>query len=98
MRTLKQHISNEKKVYVLTPDLPASLRFLADAELEGLTFSDGSLPSSNHPSDLFALLPNGGICYVGTAGRICFRCDKTAVRIDYKKYILNEKDYIIENK
>ncbi len=86
MRKIKDLINNEKKVYILLKNEQIAKRFLSDAQAEGITFSDGSKPIDNAPDDIIALLPNGTICYVGWAGRICYHSNQ-CIRIDYEEYI-----------
>ncbi len=43
-----------------------------------------------------ALQPNGTICFLGWAGRMCYHYNKENVlRIDYERYIDGEENYII---
>ena len=95
MRTIKQFINQENKVYFFMKDKDTCLRFYRNAEAEGITFG-GAKPTEKETTDIVALLPNGEICYVGWAGRMCYHNCKTGViKIDYEKYSLGENDYLI---
>ena len=95
MRTIKQFISKTNKVYFYFKDIGTCETFYTKAEAEGITFG-GTNPTEKEPTDLVALLPNGEICYVGWAGRMCYHnCKEGVVRIDYEKFISNASDYII---
>ena len=96
MRTIKQFINMTNTVYFFFKDTNLCKHFYQNAEAEGITFG-GTKPTEKEPTDLVALLPNGEICYVGWAGRMCYHnCKEGVVRIDYEKYISNETDYIIQ--
>ena len=94
MRTIKQLISKEKKVYIVLHTKAMQYRFMSDADREGITFGDGVSATDRMSSDIMALLPDGHICFVGWIGRICFKQGGDSVlRVDYEKYINNELDY-----
>ena len=88
MRTIKEFINNEKKVYFYLKDEAICKRFFADARAEGLSFG-GEDPTKKEWSDIIALLPSGELCYVGWAGRVCYHNAKSAgaLRIDYAAYL-----------
>ena len=95
MRTIKQFISKTNKVYFFFQNTNLCKQFYENAEAEGITFG-GTNPTDKEPTDLVALLPDGEICYVGWAGRMCYNnCQEKVVRIDYKRYLNDESDYII---
>lgn len=96
MRTIKELINKEKKVYILLHDSAIRYRFMSDAEREGITYGDGVKPTELQVDDIMALKSNGTICFLGWAGRICYHHSRsTAIRIDYEKYIDGAEDYII---
>ena len=82
------------RVYIYCRDEETGKQFLQDAQKQGLAFSDGSDPTDHHPSDLFRLYDNGTISYTGTAGHMLFRSAEEVIRIDYRKYIDGECDYL----
>ncbi len=96
MRTIKELISNEKKVYILLRSKAIQYRFMSDAEREGITYSDKVKPTERSVDDIMALQPDGTICFLGWAGRMCYHNNKINIlRIDYEKYIDGQDDYII---
>ena len=95
MRTIKQFISQESKVYFFMKDKDTCLRFYKDAEAEGITFG-GTKPTEKETTDLIALLPCGEICYVGWAGRMCYHNSQSGVvRIDYACFYSGQEYYLI---
>ena len=96
MRTIKQLISKENKVYFFMKDEDTCRRFYYDAEAEGITFG-GAKPTGKDTSDIIALLPNGEICYAGWAGHMCYyNCKEGVIRIDYEKYANGDEKYIVD--
>ncbi len=96
MRTVKQLISNGKKVYVKLNNNAIGYRFLSDAQREGLTFSDGTELCTCMPDDVMAISVNGEISYLCWAGRIVYaHASDLIIKVDYEKYINEEQDYII---
>ncbi len=74
-------------VYLATKDI--GKRFLQDAEAEGFTFGDGTKPTANHISDIFAIHDDMTINHVGFIGHIAYQAadrigDKPLVKIDYR--------------
>lgn len=98
MRTIKQFLFNEedeKKVYFYFEDDETCKRFYRDAEAEGITFC-GDRPTEKETTDIIAYLPEGEICYVGWAGRMCYATrGEGVIRINYKKYADGEADYLV---
>jgi len=96
MRTIKNLINQNKKVYIYLKDKVIMYRFMSDAEREGITYGDGVLPTEREVEDIMSLHPDGTICFLGFAGRIYAHCNKrNIIRIDYEKYIDNERVYVI---
>ena len=96
MRTIKELINQEKKVYILLRTKAVQYRFMSDADREGITFGDGTKATEREVDDIMALRPDGTICFLGWAGHMCYHhSKKTAIRIDYEKYIDGSADYII---
>lgn len=92
MPKIRDLISPDKKVYIILNHEEIRKRFMADAEKEGIAFSDGVLPTQRKAEDVMALQKNGTICYLGWAGRICFKSmQENVLRIDYEEYIKPEK-------
>lgn len=97
MRTIRQFINQANKVYFFMKDKDTCLRFYKDAEAEGITFGNEK-PTQKETTDIVALLPNGEICYVGWAGRMCYHnCKNGVIRIDYEKYTNGEAKFLVEN-
>ena len=96
MRTIKELVGKEEKVYIVLKDKATQLRFQSDAEKEGITFGDGAKPTDRPVDDIMALKPDGTICFLGWAGRMCYHNRREKIlRIDYEKYIKDEQDYTI---
>ena len=96
MRKIKERIGIDKKVYILLKTNAIRFRFMSDAELEGITYGDGAKPTERPVDDIMSLQPDGTICFLGWAGRMCYHHSNNAVtRIDYEKYINDSEDYII---
>lgn len=96
MRTIKELINNEKKVYIFLRTEDIRHRFMSDADQEGITFGDGVKASEREADEIMALQDNGTICFLGWAGHMCYYHSKdTATRIDYEKYVYNCEDYLI---
>lgn len=70
MKTIESLINPNGKVYVKMNSADDCKRFFSLAEKEGFLFGDGAKPTTKHPSDLIAVLPDKTLCYVGTYGRI----------------------------
>ncbi len=96
MRTIKELVRNEKKVYIYLSNKAIEYRFMSDAEREGIIFGDGVKPTERQVDDIMALHDDGTICFLGWAGRMSYHYNKTKIkRIDYEKYIEGKEDYII---
>lgn len=99
MRTIKELVSQEKRVYIFLRNAELQDRFMHDAEREGITFGDGVKPTERKADDKMALQADGTICFLGFAGRMSYHYSKnTVIRIDYEKYIAGAEDYTIPNK
>ena len=96
MRTIRQLINPEKKVYIRLRGNAMRYRFMSDAEREGITYGDKVNPTEREVDDIMALCADGTICFLGWAGRMCYHLSEDKViRIDYEKYIDGEDNYII---
>ncbi len=99
MRTIKQLIRKDKKVYIYLRNEAIRLRFSHEAEKEGITFDDGEKATERAVDDVIALLPEGTICFLGFVGRMCYGSGSAdAIRIDYEKYINGEVDHTIKTR
>lgn len=88
MRKIKDLINLNKKVYIILNNNEIREKFMRDAETEGITFGDGVRPTKRKAEEIMSLQPNGTICYVGWAGRLCFKSmQENIIRIDYEEYI-----------
>lgn len=99
MRTIRELIGKEKKVYILLKSKAIRYRFMSDAALEGISYGDGVSATDREVEDIMALRPDGTICFLGWAGHMCYHHSEGSVlRIDYEKYISNAEDYIIQSR
>lgn len=96
MRTIRNLINQEKKVYILLRTKAMQYRFMSDADREGVTFGDGKKATDRVVEDIMALKADGTICFLGWAGHMCYhQGGNAAIRIDYEKYIDGADDYVI---
>ncbi len=96
MRTIRELITNEKKVYILLKSKAIQYRFMSDAEREGITYCDKVKATERNVDDVMALRPDGTICFLGWAGHMCYHYNADNVfRVDYEKYISGSDDYLI---
>lgn len=99
MRTIKQLIRNDRKVYIYLGNEAIRRRFGKDADREGITFGDKEKATHRPLDDVMALLPDGTICFVGFVGRILFGSSQPeAIRIDYERYVNGEECFTIREK
>lgn len=99
MRTIRELAGTAENVYILLRNKPIRFRFMADAAMEGITYKDGTPATDREADDIMALQPDGTICYVGWVGRLFYRIGEgNILRVDYKKYIDGEENYIIQPK
>lgn len=88
MKTIKEQASMGERVYVHLKDEETAMRFLKQAESEGLTFSDGVNPTDRHWSDLYSIHPDGTLNYIGINGRIHYGSGADGfVRIEYSELL-----------
>lgn len=96
MRTIKQFIGQAEHIYFRMSSKDICKQFYKQAAKEGLLFG-GINPTDKETTDLVALLPNGQICYVGWAGRMCYHnCHEGVIKIDYEKFARGEVEYQIK--
>lgn len=96
MRTIKELINGEKKVYIFLRTKAIRYRFMSDAEREGITYEDKVRPTERLVDDIMALNPDGTICFIGFVGRICYHAGgDTVIRVDYERYIDGQEKYIV---
>lgn len=96
MRTIKELINGEKKVYIFLRTNAIRYRFMSDAEREGITYGDKVRPTERQVDDIMALNPDGTICFIGFIGRICYHAGGDAiVRVDYERYIDGQEKYTV---
>ena len=99
MRTIRDLIKQNKKVYILLRNRAIQYRFMSDAEREGITYGDGVKPTQRAVEDIMALHADGTICFLGWGGRMAYHHSKnTVIRIDYEKYIDGSEYYVIPSK
>lgn len=96
MRTIRNLINQEKKVYIILRSKAMEYRFMSDAAREGITFGDGVKTTERNVEDIMVLQPEGTICFLGFAGRMNYHYNKNkAICIDYEKYIDGEPNYTL---
>ena len=96
MRTIKELVGKEEKVYIVLKDKATQLRFQSEAEKEGITFGDGAKPTDRPVDDIMALKADSTICFLGWAGRMCYHNRKhNILRVDYERYISGHSDYVV---
>ena len=99
MRTIKNLLKNNGRVYVYLANTEIGHRFLQQAEAEGFTYGDGAKPMEREYAEIMAINPDGTLNYVGTNGRIAYGSglrrigDKLLIRIDFEKYLFGDNDY-----
>lgn len=95
MRTVRELIHTEKKVYILLRNEATRECFVHDAEREGVTYGDKVPLSERSVDDIMALQSDGTICFLGAIGRMCFQANpENVLRVDYEKYVSGEDDFI----
>ena len=88
MRKIKDLINPDIKVYIVLKSEEIRNKFMQDAEAEGIIFGDGVKPTERKADDIMALQGDGTICYLGWAGRVCFKStQENIIRINYEEYI-----------
>lgn len=94
MRTIRNLINQEKKVYIILHNKETQYRFMSDAAREGITFGDGVKTTERNVEDIMVLQSDGTVCFLGWAGRMNYHHNKhKAICIDYEKYIDGVSDY-----
>lgn len=94
MRTIRELIGKEDKVYFLLRSRAIRYRFMSDAELEGITYGDGVKPTYREVDEIMALKADGSLCFLGWAGHTCYHHSKGNVLcVDYEKYISGSENY-----
>lgn len=99
-RTLKTLTELLGRVYVYLANDEAGKAFLVQAEAEGIRFGDGAAPTSRPYATVMALNHDGTLSYVGTNGMIAFQAGaetigrEKLIRVDYKKYVSGEEDFV----
>ncbi len=72
MRSIKELIKKNCKVYVCIKDDDTGIEFLQQAEKEGFLFSDGAKPTSREYGRIMAVNEDMTINYVGVVGHMAF--------------------------
>lgn len=99
-RTIKNLLKENSRVYVYLSDKTVANIFLKDAESADFTFGDGVKPTARECDSVMAINNNSTINYVGIIGHIAFITsdkvdDRTPLKVDYKRYISGDENYII---
>lgn len=96
MRTIRNLINREKKVYIILQTKEMQYRFMSDAAREGIAFGDGVKTTERDVDDIMVLQADGTLCFLGFAGRMNYHYNKhKAICIDYEKYIDGKTEYFI---
>ena len=96
MRTIRNLINQEKKVYILLKSKAIRYRFMSDAAREGITFGDGVSATERDVDDIMVLGTEGTICFLGYAGRMNYHYNKhKSICVDYEKYIDDLSEFIV---
>lgn len=99
-RTLENLLEPNCKIYLYLADKETSDAFTQNAEAEGFTFIDGTKISEIEIEDKIALNMDKTINNLGFAGHMVFHNPDASstylVRIDYKKYLSGEENYLYE--
>lgn len=97
MRTLKQLVEKEGRVWVYLTNEKVGKDFLWQAEKEGFLCSDGSALHRMSWFYVMALQSDRTVCYVSLfnwtfsfAGKV----QGTPLRVDYEKYAAGDEDYL----
>ena len=97
MRTIKDLINRDKRVYIFMRTKEIQFRFMSDAAREGIAYADGVKTTERAVDDIMVLQADGTICFLGFAGRMKYHHNKEkSVCIDYEKYIDGEIDYNVK--
>ena len=95
MRSIKNLLKLNGRIYLYLQDEKIGKLFLENAEKEGFTFGDGVNPTKRKADSIFAINDDFTINYVGYIGHLAFNSsvDKI-VRIDYYKYLSDDDEYV----
>ena len=99
MRTVSNLAQLGGRVYVYLANAQIGDQFLQQAEDEGFTFHDGTLPSAQCYDNVMAVNRDKTLNYVGTNGRIAFGAGAEAIgserliRVYYEKYLSGDDNY-----
>lgn len=100
MRTIKQLIQKDTKVYIYLRNETVRQHL---AKMPTITKEVPSMVAKKVTErtvdGVMALLPGGTICFLCFAGRMCYGGSGStdAMRIDYEKYANNEENYMINS-
>jgi hypothetical protein len=99
INSLRENLNG--KIYIYLKDRQICERFLQDAENEGYLFGKIK-PTETDGADIIALEKSKQLSYVGFVGHMAFQCPNGVqgdfYRVDYSKYVNDEKDYFFETK
>lgn len=101
-RTIKELVKKNGRVYVYLGDSETGNQFMKQAESEGFTFTDGAKPTERCYAEIMSVNRDITINFVGMNGRIAFGSgaktvgNEKLIRVDYKKYITGDKEYIYD--
>lgn len=86
------------RIYIYCKDERIGKQFMQDAEKEGYRFGKIK-PTENGWSNIIAVEHGLQLSFVGFVGHMNFQCgsSKNLTRVDYEKYINDDKNFLFEN-
>lgn len=95
MRTIRNLINKDDTVYILVRGEDTRLQLIQDAVKEG--FFDGKTMEYMLyiVEDIVALSSAGQLLRLGWAGHVHYHNKKNKIRVDYRKYIQGDEDYLL---
>ena len=99
MRTVSNLSQLDRRVYVYLTNAQIGDQFMLQAEDEGFTFHDGTLPSARCYDNIMVVNRDKTLNYVGANGRIAFGAgaetigSELLIRVDYEKYLSGDDNY-----
>lgn len=97
MRTMKDLLNLEGRVYVYTENEAIRDQFLVQAQEEGFSFEDGEKPTSRPFDQIYAINKNQTLNFLGFCGHMRFHNPTSSlekiIRVNYAAYINFEEEF-----
>ena len=99
MKEIKELLEKKTRIWVYLRDEETIELFLRQSENEGFRFADGEVPHARR-ADMYAVYP-GRLNTLNFVGHLALQCRAKNVGtdylkiVDYRKYIENEDDYLL---